>query len=71
MADSIHSYTIEPRPKERGDGWRLRLFTDGEEMGGGVFPPEANPEADAETLLDVAFAEAVAEGQEWLASRNE
>lgn len=33
-----HSYEITPRSVELGDGWRLRLLEDGEEVGGGVFP---------------------------------
>jgi hypothetical protein len=32
------SYEITPRPVDLGDGWRLRLLEDGEEVGGGVFP---------------------------------
>lgn len=32
------SYEITPRPVELGDGWRLRLLENGEEVGGGVFP---------------------------------
>ncbi len=34
----MNSYEINPRPTELGGGWRLRLFEDGEEVGGGVFP---------------------------------
>lgn len=40
-----HSYQIEPRPVELGGGWRLQLLEDEEEVGGGVFSIEANPEA--------------------------
>jgi hypothetical protein len=39
-----HSYQIDPRPEALGGGWSLKLFEDGEEMGGGVFPPVPNPE---------------------------
>src|SRR5471032_724466 len=31
-------YEITPRPVDLGDGWRLRLLEDCEEVGGGVFP---------------------------------
>jgi hypothetical protein len=33
-----YSYEILPRPVELGGGWRLRMFEDGKEVGGGVFP---------------------------------
>ena len=33
-----YSYEINLRSVELGGGWRLGLFEDGEEMGGGVFP---------------------------------
>jgi hypothetical protein len=32
------TYEILPRAAALGDGWRLRLLEDGEEVGGGVFP---------------------------------
>ena len=31
------NYTINPRPKHLGDGWKLVVFQDGEEVSGGVF----------------------------------
>lgn len=40
-----HSYQIEPRPPELGGGWRLQLLEDEEEVGGGVFPIEVDPNA--------------------------
>lgn len=36
-----YSYEIKPRPPELGGGWKLALFDSGEEVGGGVFPVEA------------------------------
>jgi hypothetical protein len=41
-----YSYEITDRAPELGGGWRLRLLEDGEEVGGGVFPIVADPEAD-------------------------
>lgn len=38
-----HSYQIKPRPVELGGGWRLQLLEDEEEVGGGVFPINADP----------------------------
>lgn len=50
-----YSYRIETRPDHLGSGWRLRLIDpDGEEAGGGVFDD---------------YADAVAEAEDWLASR--
>lgn len=40
-----YTYEITPRPVALGDGWRLRLLEDGEEVGGGVFPVDVgNPQ---------------------------
>jgi hypothetical protein len=44
MTTISYSYQIKPRPVELGGGWRLQLLEDQEEVGGGVFPIEANPE---------------------------
>jgi hypothetical protein len=38
---SKYSYEIKPRPPELGDGWKLTLLEDGEEVGGGIFPVAA------------------------------
>lgn len=59
-----YRYKIEARPATLGGGWRLRLFEDGEEAGGGVIPA-----ADDEGSKIVAFADAQREGDTWLASR--
>lgn len=31
---TTYAYQIDPRPAERGGGWRLRLLEDGEEVSG-------------------------------------
>ena len=62
------SYTIDKRAPELGGGWSLKLFDDdGEEGGGGVFPPaeyatgeNSNEEQDRE-----AYADAMGEGEGW------
>lgn len=46
-----HSYEINPRRAELGDGWNLRLIEDGEEVGGGVFPI-AQDKDDAQKGMD-------------------
>lgn len=33
-----YGYEVSPRAPEVGGGWRLQLFEDGVEVGGGVFP---------------------------------
>jgi hypothetical protein len=38
-------YEVEPRPLDLGGGFPLRLFKDGEEVGGGVFPLDEFPAA--------------------------
>lgn len=45
----VRSFTIEPRAANVGGGWKLRLLSDGEEAGGGVFPvdPNEDPEEGA------------------------
>lgn len=63
---SNYRYEIEPRTAELGGGWRLRLVEDEMEVGGGVFP--ADP-ADKHAMDD-AYADALGEGESWLASRG-
>ena len=63
----VYTYEILPRPAELGGGWKLRLLERGEEVGGGVFPPE---NATAEARFD-AHVDAMAVGEDWLASRPE
>ncbi len=53
----LRSYDITPRPAELGGGWRLRLLENGEDVGGGVYPP-----GDAERA---AYGDALQEGEAW------
>ena len=63
----VYTYEILPRLAELGGGWRLRLLERGQEVGGGVFPPE---NATEEASTD-AYGDAMAVGEDWLASRPE
>lgn len=60
------TYSLEKRSANLGGGYRLRLLEDGEECGGGVFPLDAyeGPDQDRQ-----AKADAIAEGEEWMATR--
>jgi hypothetical protein len=58
-------YEVDPRGPELGGGWRLRLIENGEEVGGGVFLASETEESKTE-----AYAEAMAEAEDWLASRQ-
>lgn len=64
------SYEINPRPVELGGGWKLRLLEDGQEVGGGVFPPVDGIE-DATEVLQAAYDDAEAEAYEWLDTREQ
>ena len=65
-----YRYKIEPRTAEFGGGWRLRLFENGDEVGGGVFPLVYYGDyTDDETALQFAHDDAQNEGEAWLASR--
>lgn len=64
-----YSYEINPRSVDVGGGWRLRLLEDGEEVGGGVFPPVEGIE-DAKEALQAAFDDAEGEAYAWLGSRD-
>ena len=57
-----YSYEVEPRLL---GGWRLKLLEDGEEVGGGAYC------SDDKTTDDDAYADALADGQEWLATRQQ
>jgi hypothetical protein len=63
-------YEIEARPLDLGGGYRLRLFENGEEVGGGVFPLDEYPEAEREEAGKMAFTDAQNEGLDWIASRG-
>lgn len=64
-----YSYEINPRPTKVGGGWQLRLLQDGEEIGGGVFPPVEGIE-DAEKAGQAAYDDALTEAESWLVSRG-
>ena len=53
------SYEVAPRSQSLGGGWRLRLFADGVEMGGGSYEPG-----------EEAYSDALGEGDSWVASRG-
>ncbi len=53
-----YRYEVTPRPAHVDGGWKLQLFEDDEEVGGGVFPAG-----------DDGYADALAEGQDWLSTR--
>lgn len=59
----MRAYEVNPRSQELGGGWNLKLFEDGEEMGGGVFPPVPNTE---EPDFDEAYQDALNEGEDWV-----
>ena len=61
-----YSYEIDPRPADLGGGWRLRLFEDGEEVGGGVFHA-----SEDETSKAAAYDDALAEATAWLCARGD
>ncbi len=60
-------YELEPRPAGLGGGWRLRLFEDGEEAGGGVFPMTAYMEQaeNAEEAYWLAYEDALDNALAW------
>lgn len=70
MALRYH-YDVNPRPEQLGGGWSLKLYEDGEEMGGGVFPPDTEqfPD-DPQEALNVAFTDAMNEGDAWVESQG-
>lgn len=60
--DTLTRYEVHPRPAELGGGWRLYLYEDDVDVGGGVFP--ADP-AD-KVAMDAAYADALETGESWL-----
>ncbi len=63
-----YAYFVAPRPVALGGGWRLRLVEDGQEVGGGVFPPVDGIE-DAKEATEAAYSDALDAGEDWLSSR--
>ena len=67
---TTYGYEITPRPVELGGGWHLRLFEDGVEAGGGVFPLAAYPSAATDKERErAAYEDALDEARVWMASR--
>jgi hypothetical protein len=62
-----YSFEVTPRAASLGGGYNLRLFENGEEVGGGVFPLAAYAD-DPDTSEISACADAHTEGQAWLAA---
>src|SRR5476651_1317591 len=62
---SIYRYEIHPRLAELGGGWRLKLLENEEEVGGGVFPADANSDPQAGISWFNSLSEA--ERARWLA----
>lgn len=63
-----YSYRIEERPKAPGGGWRLFLLEDGQDVGGGVFPPSEGAENDEQAML-WAYEDARETADDWIGSR--
>lgn len=61
----MRTYQIEPRPTEIGGGWSLKIYEDGQEMGGGVFPRVETPD---QPHYDQAYQDALEEGENWIST---
>lgn len=63
-------YEILPRPLDVGGGYRLRLLEKGEEIAGGIYPAREHktPENSWDEADKMAFSEAEAEAESWLAA---
>lgn len=59
----MRTYQIDPRPSALGGGWSLKLFENGEGMGGGVFPSMPMPD---QPHYDQAYQDALEEGEGWV-----
>lgn len=59
----MKAYEIHPRPENLGGGWSLKLLEDGQEMGGGVFPPVAKID---QSDFDEAYQDALDQGESWV-----
>jgi len=62
-----YTYEISRRSASVGGGWLLRLLDNGEEVGGGVFPPINGLRLDL--ALAAARDDAETEAEAWLSSR--
>jgi len=59
----MRTYEVKPRSEKLGGGWTLKLYDDGLELGGGIFPPMPNTD-DPE--FDEAYQDAIDEGEQWI-----
>jgi hypothetical protein len=59
----MKTYEVHPRSAELGGGWSLKLYEEGHEMGGGVFPPMPNQDTPE---YDEAYQDAIDEGERWI-----
>ena len=59
----IYRYQIDPRPESLGGGWKLKLYEDEVEVGGGVFPT-----GDDDDLAGMAWFNELSEAERlyWL-----
>lgn len=64
-----YDYEIHPRSTQVGGGWQLRLIQDGQEVGGGVFPPVSGIE-DQDEALNAAFEDAQETAAVWLEGKQ-
>ena len=60
---TYYAFQIDPRPADKGGGWRLRLLEDNEEVGGGVFPAD-------ETSSEAAYCDALTDAANWIETRQ-
>jgi hypothetical protein len=65
-------YQVRSRKPEFGGGYKLYLYSNGEEMGGGIFLLDVYLAAglDPDEAMKEAYREAKAAGEAWLASRK-
>lgn len=62
-----YTFNITERPAELGGGWRLRLYENGMEVGGGVFEAVLDMASD----VDVAYLEALQEAATWCNNQSD
>ncbi len=67
MTTQTRRFEIIPRPANVGGGWRLQLFEDDTEVGGGVYPP-IEYILDQKLAADEAYIDAYEEGATWILS---
>lgn len=68
--NKAYRYEIEPHPSVTGGGWCLRLYEDGQEVGGALFAPVYSDDWDDVEASRLAHDQAVGRGEQWLATRQ-